>query len=1065
MKHILRREAKTTTEHSLRVQHKKVGRRLASGAFAMLFVLGMVLQMLPVQRASADNQPPWYDTHGNVVDGGPKVSDFEFVNSQTLRYKDGTLYKSASLPSFDIANGHPLRNFYFWPDDYQNVHDDGHGGQYCFGGLVVAINSMRYIPLEAGSSNNQAGCFDGSDSPPNHFQDENSNLGNHVYSMGDMPENMKPQFSGLFDWANEDTLEFTGFGTQTHPITGVAAQNIADFLRRTHESRLIQVRDATQSNNSADGVFYSNSECQVDGKEYYKAFIAVSPAKLPDKLSEVYVLHTDADSKTSGGYHLIKKDWDGGASKCLFAGKDLGENPLITGSNITPDDTSSLRQYANSPENKNASDTQSGGNATAGASGTSPGNAGGDSQNSADACQSDGGALAWIMCAIIDGLARAVGGLYGDIIMPILQTDRLTGDCSGDKTNTCNANQQSIYSAWNDFRVIANILLVIGLLVIVFGESIGGGLVDAYTAKKALPRVLIAAVLINISYYLAAMAVDVTNILGVGLMDLLLKPFGASGFAIHLHGVTGSIGSALGMAGLVAGGWAAFQGGGELLEFMWAFVLLPAFLIFIAIMVTIFIRRALITILIVLSPVAFALYCLPNTEKYFKQWWDTFVRALLVFPIITVIFAAGQISSMVISGTAGNAFSGALANIIAVIALIVPLVLIPFAFRIAGGIIGKVHETLNNYGKRGHQAILGSEHDAGSWRNRVKRRAAARYAEKDLSPTAVGTRLNPTTLLGSRRDIRRARLGAKRNMFQSVYGKQGMGAAMYEANKDDSNITGDLALYGSGAESRAAALEDLDKGRIDRATYEQRLFSSAAADRIGREPAMRRRALMNPATIGYSLKPGEEGWNQADKAMREISGFHETAPGVWVGGDEGTYRSLMNEFQYVAKSAAGRTDLSGNVDGGEYNGYRAWTQIGMYEHGHGKGYSIQGSAQYFNGLWDRAQDPDTLSEQDIDNFTKHLSAEQKSTMSEADIRRQAQSNALDAVGIFSRELDNMGDAASGGVRDEAARQNDALKAKGGSLLESIRESNRVKKLARGYDREEMNRMRAAGHEP
>ena len=684
-------------------------------------------------------------------------------------------------------------------------------------------------------------------------------------------------------------------------------------------------------------------------------------------------------------------------------------------------------------------------------------------------CESSGFSLSWIFCPIINGLADAVDGIYSNVVQPLLITKTL------DINNTSDKASQATYQVWSAFRVYGDIFLVIALLVVVFGQSIGGGVIDAYTAKKVLPRILIAAILINLSIYIVAFLVDITNVIGSGLITLITAPFSQTGnFKITLNGTS----SGLGLTALVGGiAWgSALIAGGALIEFLLAFLLLPAFFIMIAVMVTILLRRGLIILLVLVSPVAFALYCLPNTEKYFKKWWDTLIETLLVYPIIAALFAVAKVLSVTIGwGGQTSGLADTFANILSVVALFVPLLLIPFAFRLAGGILGKTHEVLNSYGKKSHQAMLGNPNDPGSWRNRAKRKLAARNAETHMSPGGLGATFNPATMFN--RSRRRAGRAAERNKYQAVYGKQGMGSAMYDANKDDSNITGDLAQFATGAESRASAKAELDAGTIDQATYQQRLFSSAAADRIGRDPAMRRRALMNPATIGYHIAAGEEGWNQADAIMHSIAG-----------NDEGTYRSMQNEFQYLAKSAAGRTDLAAAVDGGDYNGYKAWTQVGMYQHGNGKPTSIKGAAQYFGGytdksgayhqgLWERAQSPGSLTggpSGDVANFTSHLTDAQKAGMNDEQLRQVAQVRAQEAVGIFARELGNMGDGATGSVRDEASKQRDQLLDRFGGTapaagtppaagsLRAVIESDRVKRDARGYDREDMRQRQARG---
>lgn len=758
-----------------------------------------------------------------------------------------------------------------------------------------------------------------------------------------------------------------------------------------------------------------------------------------------------------------------------FAGTDPSQGILTTGRALVSIDN---RRDCNAGTKQNISIANSY-NSPSGDPTATP-----DPGGASATCESTGFSFSWIFCPLINGLAASIDGIYGYFVQPLLKTSPVTTNPdTGDKTNT--------YKIWSNFRIIGDILLVIALLVIIFGQTIGGGAIDAYTTKKVLPRILIAAILINLSIYIVALLVDLTNILGNGITGLLEQPIKDAGaFNIQMSGGTSLIG--LGMVALIAsifvglGAVAVATGGaallaivGPLVSFLLLFILLPAFLIFLAILATVIIRNGLILFLIFVSPVAFALYCLPNTEQYFRKWWDLLFKTLLVYPIIAMVFGISKIMSVTINDSGIQSGPGMrfVADIMSILVLIVPLFMIPFAFKIAGGTIARLTGSLDGFRKRSQEFVKGNANDPGSLRNRVRRRAAGAMSEAGLNGSALGTRFNPTTLIGSRRSLRKARLAATRNMYQGLYGKQGTGAAMYEFNKDDSNITGDLAHFSSGAASRAAIDEwykdevgkinaAVDRGEFTRgdeiyrarmaavnATKQQKLFSSAAADKIGRDPAMRRRALLNPATIGYELKPGEEGWNEATSIMRDIAG-----------NDEGTYRSMMNEFQYLAKTAAGRADLAGAVDGGDYNGYRAWGSVGLYQHGNGKPSSITGSSAYFKGLWTRSQNPAQLSPQDIKNFTQHLSESDRSRLGDAGVRVEAQQRAKEAVAIFARELGTLGSNATGATRDEALRQRaELLELAGGEggPLAVVAASERVKAAVRGYDPQEAERRRLA----
>jgi hypothetical protein len=347
-------------------------------------------------------------------------------------------------------------------------------------------------------------------------------------------------------------------------------------------------------------------------------------------------------------------------------------------------------------------------------------------------CEAKGGSFGWILCGIVSGLQDLVGNLYDNVIQPLLYTEPLT---TGDNP---------IYDAWKNFRIYGDIFLVIGILIIVFGESIGGGLIDAYTAKKVLPRLLIAAVLINLSFYVVAVLVDIMNVVGKGAMDLITAPFALTGdFTLDI-----GVGGGAGLVGILGAAFIYTIAGISGSFFAWLFfvVLIPMALIMLAILATVLVRHALLIFLVIISPVAFALYCLPNTEKYFRQWWDMLFKTLLVFPIIAALFAMGKVSAYLISNLNGNILTEGVGDVIAVIALFVPLLLIPFAFKIAGGVIGRAFDAVDGIRARGHK--MGESRRAAA----SGRVARVREGRKAIAANAVINR-NPVGRLAQRAPV------------------------------------------------------------------------------------------------------------------------------------------------------------------------------------------------------------------------------------------------------------------------------------------------------------------------
>lgn len=425
-------------------------------------------------------------------------------------------------------------------------------------------------------------------------------------------------------------------------------------------------------------------------------------------------------------------------------------------------------------------------------------------------CVASGYNLSWILCPVIDGLAKSGDEIYGHIIQPLLFIEpvNLTGPSTGpgsDPTHT--------FAIWENFRIYGDIFLIIALLVVVFGESIGGGLIDAYTAKKVLPRLLGAAILINLSIYIVALGVDITNILGAGLGNLLEAPFKdvSGGFVLHLKGGTSDAG--VGLVVLFGLLIAKAHIAAAVAEMLLLFVLLLALLIILAILVTVVLRKGLILILIVSSPVAFALYCLPNTEKYFRRWWDLFLRTLFVYPIIAVLFAMGNIMSVTMSSGTNGAL-GDLAGFLAIFALFIPLLMIPYSFRIAGGLLGRFHEFATNSAKKSHEAIKGNPNDQWSWRNRSKLKVGAGLNSYQQRLIDRGNQLTATR--------RHSIIGSVAG--SGVFGNPSWRGARYnkmlnEAEESMSSTGRDALRYAAAGYSIKAGQEDINGKTADHDRY------------------------------------------------------------------------------------------------------------------------------------------------------------------------------------------------------------------------------------------------------
>jgi hypothetical protein len=275
------------------------------------------------------------------------------------------------------------------------------------------------------------------------------------------------------------------------------------------------------------------------------------------------------------------------------------------------------------------------------------------------ACMQNAGALGWVICPLMYGTRDAANGLFQYAVSPLLRVHEsvLTGLSS--------SSNSPMYQAWSFFRNVANIMFVIAMLFVIFSQITGFG-IDNYGIKKILPKLIVTAIIVNFSYIICGIFVDLSNIVGEGIKNILESVAGSTTTATEKLGdnVVGAINAlvgALATTGVVTGGLtiagAALSSAvvsGSLLTVIFpilAFVGAALMAGFFA-MLMLGLRQALIIIMIVISPVAFVLYAIPNTNGLFKKWFQLFKTLLMLFPVFCFMVGGGfLVSNIIIKGS------------------------------------------------------------------------------------------------------------------------------------------------------------------------------------------------------------------------------------------------------------------------------------------------------------------------------------------------------------------------------------------------------------------------------
>ena len=315
-----------------------------------------------------------------------------------------------------------------------------------------------------------------------------------------------------------------------------------------------------------------------------------------------------------------------------------------------------------------------------------------------DLCYESAGAMGWVLCPAVVAASGIGQTMWGEI-KNNLQFDASVLN-SGD----------GVEQGWMAIRDVANTIFIILFLFVIFSQLTGVG-IDNYGIKKILPKLIVIAILINLSFVLCRVFVDVSNIAGVGLENLFksiapeMPKEAGNTEGMLVGGATGLI-----LAGIGVGVIFTYLNGLEgVKKFLGAAAIgiLGAVIVVLLGILTIFlilaIRKAGIVLLTVLSPLAIVCYALPNTEKISKKWLDAFKALLIVYPICGAMVGAGDFAKVVLYSV--NPLLSMMASVVPY--FFVP-VLLKNSLNAIGNLGGKISAIGRGLGKRGSGAATGA---------------------------------------------------------------------------------------------------------------------------------------------------------------------------------------------------------------------------------------------------------------------------------------------------------------------------------------------------------------------
>lgn len=346
---------------------------------------------------------------------------------------------------------------------------------------------------------------------------------------------------------------------------------------------------------------------------------------------------------------------------------------------------------------------------------TEPDNGSGDVGSDLGSCFTSAASLGWIICPVTQMAGNAVQNIYKDIKESYLEV-------KPDFVST----ESGTYYGWEKFRDFANIAFAIVLLIIILSQVTGIGVTN-YGIKKTLPSLIIVAVLVNLSFFICQLAVDISNVTGDWLERFFMNLTVTGGEDVSAFGIGDLVGGMVStlMTGTAAAVGISFAG------VTWEIWLLPLLLTILVTLIGVLFfyillaaRQAVIIILVVISPLAFICYALPNTKKMFERWWKLFSAMLLLYPICGALMGGGVFASrLLIRSSTENFFF----KLVAVLLQVVPFFFIPTLLRNSFSALGSLGVRMANFGRNLGQRVNRSISNSEGFRD-VNRRLSMNNA-------------------------------------------------------------------------------------------------------------------------------------------------------------------------------------------------------------------------------------------------------------------------------------------------------------------------------------------------
>lgn len=651
-----------------------------------------------------------------------------YATGESYQYKDGSLYGSGPSSNFfhifglDEVRFTSLQNQNYSPDSGMEVfyieRAPDHLAQQCGAGsgayveVHVDKNTKKttFVKAACGTQSEQG----------------NKNIFDNDYSgYNTWDQNVNIQWSaspptpvGPVDIGGTPSYEFNTEKSKT----GTAIKACGGFYKQFNNSGCVEFSQISSSDNSAATSIVGSGDSY-----YYSADQSAGSCSLTLQLAISSTNRSLSGGSLSGyaGYRLIQGGVDVTSSNAdctLVKPSDSASWESKPGVAITISKAGELESFLNGPV---------------------------EVAESAPTCTIPG--VGWIVCPVVNFLASIADDIHNFLNEFLEVPAKPIFDQNGDT-----------YKAWSVMRNYANILFIIGFIIIVLSQVTSLG-ISNYGIKKLLPKLIIVAVLVNLSFPITAILVDLSNIFGYRLSEAVTSLTPKDLQETELKGDLFANGNTFGAIAASILGATALAAGIYFFLATLIGILISVVVTGVVVVLLLTIRQAVIIMLIVAAPIAFATMLLPNTEGIYKKWMLIFKSLLLVFPIIGLLYGSAKLASSILMSVGNETGNTLLTLIAAALPILVTVTVVSIlkkvldiidgganlATRLQGGLnkiggvtsgIAKRDKRNRQYAAQGARMNVGKLGRFGKWAayGGARKDQAVKFRESEANRQAIG---------------------------------------------------------------------------------------------------------------------------------------------------------------------------------------------------------------------------------------------------------------------------------------------------------------------------------------